>query len=94
MTTPRKRRKPEDWPGAKVHRAVLRPDTHRLPDVLDAIDDWLEALALGPAYRGYYLKHLVLSVDTRDGKPKGRRYSARVVLWPVPERKTAKPEAP
>jgi hypothetical protein len=82
------RRKPEDWPGAIVRRVVLRPDSHEPLDLLQEIDDWMFTLEENSAFCGYFIKHLVVSVDTRDGKPKGRRYSARVVLWPVPERKT------
>jgi hypothetical protein len=78
------RSKPEEWPGARVLRAKLRPETHLPVDVTGELDAWLGKLHADGLLVGRFVKHLVVSVDTRDGIPKGRRYSVRVVLWPAP----------
>jgi len=81
MTTDR--RKPEEWPGAEVHRVNLRPEAHGARELARVLADWLGELHAA----GRFVKHLVVSVDTRDGVPKGRRYNARVVTWPAPRKR-------
>ena len=76
------RRKPENWPGAEVYRANLRPRSHGAAEVARVLAEWLGELE----EPGRFVKHLVVSVGTRDGVPKGLRYSARVVTWPAPTR--------
>ncbi len=82
MTEPRS--KPENWPGARVLRAKLRPASHDPLAIVGALDEWICELHADGHLAGYYMKHLVCSVDTRDGLPKGRRYNVRAVLWPSP----------
>jgi hypothetical protein len=77
------RRKPEEWPGATVHRVNLRPESHDAAELARVLAAWLGELHAA----GRFVKHLVVSVGTRDGVPKGLRYNARAVLWPAPRRR-------
>jgi hypothetical protein len=83
----RDRHKPDRWPGAVILRRRLRPRSHAAADVTAALHAWIGELHAGGYLAGYFIKHAVVSVDTRDGVPKGRRYSARLVLWPTPKPK-------
>ena len=76
------RSKPDGWPGAVVHRVNLRPESHDAGALARVLAEWLGELHA----EGRFVKHMVASIGTRDGVPKGLRYSARVVTWPSPRR--------
>ncbi len=76
---------PKDYPGAVVRTATVRPESHDPKDYARALADVIATLSPGP---GYFVRLVTQNTAVKEGRPKGRRYSLRIVFWPWPERES------